>query len=196
MNPAHCGRPPSSASALAMRSLRGLTVCGLCAAAVSCGSAGPYGHARYYAPIAGETDAVASAREYDPVMADRDPDEWGKTPVGLFAIVTHGSAQPDGTTSVDLSLRRLADRNLCETAEEDSCRVTVTEREFGTLRAVFVARAEERLGDEALGAGSLLRLVGTIKRDSSGRHYLEATYHRHWPRGTYVTTASRGSMRR
>ena len=38
--------------------------------------------------------------------------------------------------------------------------------------------------------------VGMLKRDASGQTVLQETYHRHWPRGTYVTTASRDSMRR
>ncbi len=162
----------------------------------SCSSAGPYGHTRIYAPLPDEADAAEPARDYDPVMADRSPEQWAKTPVRLFGVVTHGAAQPDGSTLVELSVRRAVDRNLCETAAEDSCRVTVTQREFGTLQAIVRMRAEEQSGEEALRAGSLLRLVGMLRRDDSGRVQLRETYHRHWPRGYYVTTAARDVMRR
>src|SRR5204863_8906877 len=50
----------------------------------ACGSAGPYGYSRTYAPLSAEEDAADGAHEYDPVMAERDPAEWKKPKVSVF----------------------------------------------------------------------------------------------------------------
>src|SRR6478609_8013385 len=55
---------------------------------LGCHSAGPYGYAREYQPLSAEKSAVAGAREFDPVMAERDKEDWKKGSVTLFGIVT------------------------------------------------------------------------------------------------------------
>ena len=50
----------------------------LCAA---CSSAGPYGYAPTYTPLDEEETAAEGAKEFDPVMAKRFPEEWRDKPV-------------------------------------------------------------------------------------------------------------------
>ena len=45
---------------------------------LACHSAGPYGFARSYQPLSAEDTASEGAREYDPVMAERDKEDWKK----------------------------------------------------------------------------------------------------------------------
>jgi hypothetical protein len=97
-------------------------------------------------------------------------------------------------------MRRLEARNLCEDSSEDSCRVTVSDVEFGKLRVnVSFANAEDELGAQSIGQGSLLRVLGSLSKTvdvADGALVVDAAYYRHWPHGYYVTTAAQGLMRR
>src|SRR4051812_40120348 len=75
-------------------------------ALAGCHSAGPYGHAPTYATPSEEAAHVAGAREYDPVMFARQPEEWRKGNVTLFGIVTNRGTAPGGAY-LALSVRRL-----------------------------------------------------------------------------------------
>jgi len=162
-------------------------------------SAGPYGHSPVYAPRGEETAALAGAREYDPVMFSRQPDEWRKGKVVLFGVVTNRGSGPGGSSYLALSVRRLEPRNLCENAnDDDTCRVTVSDRDFGVLHALVKLTGEDDFGEHSVGAGSLVRLVGTFGEDvdpNDGGAILRASWHRHWPRYSFVTSAARGQMR-
>lgn len=164
----------------------------------ACASAGPWGHAPDYAPIKGESEMVDAARDYDPVMARRMPDEWTKTPVRFFGVVLKGKQGSGDSSTLEVSVRKLAPRNLCASADSDTCRVTVSDRDFGTLRVSLHMTPEEKNGAEAMSSGSLLRLVGMLKPDPDqpDNLMLQALWHRHWPRGFYVTEAFRDEMRR
>ena len=94
----------------------------LALAVPGCGSGGPYGHAPEYVPHGDEKAAIAGAREYDPVMYARLPDEWRKVNVSLFGVVTNRGAGPGGSSYLTLSVRRLEPRNLCENAHDDDTR--------------------------------------------------------------------------
>ena len=162
-------------------------------------SAGPYGHAPIYAPRGDEKSAIAGAREYDPVMFAREPDEWRKGTVVLFGVVRNSSAGPGGSSYLSLSVRRLEPRNLCENAnDEDTCRVTVSDRDFGVVHALVRLTGEDAVGKDSVGAGSLVRLVGRFGEDvdpNDGGPILRATWFRHWPRYSFVTSAARSQMR-
>lgn len=165
----------------------------------ACHSAGPYGHARSYVPLSVEEDATADATEYDPVMARRAPDQWKERKISLFGVVVARSRGRDGTTRVRLSMRRLEPRNLCESTSEDSCRVTVSDREYARLVARLRLRSGDDIGEHSLGPGSLVRVVGQLTDEfdaADGTPVVLAEYYRHWPRGFYVTTASRRFMKR
>ncbi|MGH8311365.1 MAG: hypothetical protein ACRETX_16430, partial [Steroidobacteraceae bacterium] len=98
-----------------------------------------------------------------------------------------------------ISVRTLETRNLCDTEDEDTCRVTVSEREHAMLHALVKLSAGDELGEHSVGQGSLIRVIGVIGDDvdqNDGTPVLRATYYRHWPRNFYVTTADREHMRR
>jgi hypothetical protein len=168
-------------------------------AAVSCQSAGPYGHRKVYAPLAAEANAVDGNKEYDSLLAERSIDKLKSRSVWLFGVVTNRGAGPGGAAYVALSLRSLQQRNLCESDDEDTCRVTVSEREMGRAHALLALAAEDDMGQESVGLGSLLRMVGTVTQDldpNDGTPVLRASYYRHWPRGSYVTTKAASLMKR
>jgi hypothetical protein len=164
----------------------------------SCHSAGTYGHSKVYAPSSSEEAAVTRNEEYDPRPSDRGG-KLKDRPVWLFGVVTHRSAGPGGAAYVALSLRTLQLRNLCESDDEETCRVTVSEREMGRAHALLALSAEDDMGQESVGLGSLLRVVGTVTQDldpNDGTPVLRASFYRHWPRGYYVTTNAASFMKR
>ena len=167
-------------------------------ALTSCHSAGPYGHAPVYAPLSDEASLVKAAREYDPVMYARQPDEWRKGTVSLFGVVTNRGAGGGGAY-LTLSVRRIEPRNLCESMnDDDSCRVTVSDRDFGSVHAIVHFTGEDDVGEHSVGGGSLVRLVGKLGEDvdpNDGGPILHATWYRHWPRYFYVTKAAAREMR-
>jgi hypothetical protein len=164
-----------------------------------CHSAGLYGHAVNYEPLGDEQGAVTGAREYDPVMFQREPDAWRAKPSSLFGVVTNRSAAPGGGAYLTLSVRRLEPRNLCDNAnDEDTCRVTVSDADFGVVHGISALHGDDDVGEHSVGIGSLMRLVGMFGQDvdpNDGAPILRATYYRHWPRYFYVTKSSARNMR-
>jgi hypothetical protein len=165
----------------------------------SCHSAGPYGHAVNYAPLSDEQTAIKGARDYDPVMFQRRPDEWRKGTVSLFGVVTNRSGGQGGGAYITLSVRRLEPRNLCENGQdEDTCLVTVSDADFGVVHAQIAFKGDDDVGEHSVAGGSLLRLVGTFGEDvdpNDGAPILRGTYYRHWPRYFFTTKASASQMR-
>ena len=169
------------------------------AALSACHSPGQYGFSRAYTPLDEEQEAVVKAKEFDPVMAQRSPDEWQGKPVSLFGIVKNRTAGPGGRADLTLSVRRLEPRNLCDSEDESSCRVTVSDREHAVVHALVKLSADDDIGKLSVGAGSLLRVVGPISDDvatGDGTPVIRADYYRHWPRNYFVTSADRSHMRR
>ena len=67
-------------------------------------------------------------------------------------------------------MRRLEPRNLCENENDnDSCRVTVSDKDFGIVYALVELRGDDDIGPSAVGQKSLLRIVGTVGQDVSRR---------------------------
>jgi len=165
----------------------------------ACAGAGPYGHSPKYVPLDEETRATAGAREYDPVMVSRQPDEWRAGKTVLFGVVESRAAGPNGQALLKLGVRRLEARNLCASgSDDDSCRVTVSDGDFGVVWALVPLRGDDYVGPHSVGLRSLLRVVGTIGQDVSpadGQPILHATWYRHWPPFFYVTRASASEMR-
>src|SRR5437879_575911 len=105
--------------------------CALGLSLAGCHGAGPYGYAAQYTPSSEEMTSATGAREYDPVMYAREPDVWRKGKVVLFGVVTGRAPGPGGAAYLTLSVRKLETRNLCSNAnDEDTCRVTVSDRDF------------------------------------------------------------------
>jgi hypothetical protein len=166
---------------------------------LACNSAGPYGHSKVYSPIDGERSAVAQASEYDANAFARSPEKWRDRPVWLFGIVTNRGTGPGGATYIAVSMRSLQLRNLCDAEDEDTCRVTVSEREHGTINLLLNLRVEDDRGELSVGPGSLLRVVGAIGQDADpveGTPIMRVSFYRHWPRGYFVTTKAAAVLRR
>lgn len=162
-----------------------------------CSSAGPYGYSRTYSPLDAEEAAAAGAREYDPVMAERDKAEWKKAKISVFGVVLKRAEGPGGKADVKLSVRILEARNLCEQLDEETCRVTVGQNEFAIVHARLTLAPGDDLGDKSLNRGSLVRVIGKLTDEvdrEDGSPVLEGQYYRHWPRNYFVTTASRPDM--
>lgn len=169
----------------------------LLVALTGCASAGPYGYSRTYVPLSAEEDAIEGARDYDPVMAERDKAEWRKHKTSLFGVVLKRADGPSGMAYLTLSMRNLEVRNLCEALDEETCRVTVSEHEFAIVHALLKLAPADDLGEKSVNRGSLLRIVGKLTDDvdpEDGSVVLKGEYYRHWPRNFFVTTASRPDM--
>src|SRR5262249_51180620 len=135
----------------------------------------------------------------EPGATQRTPDRPRDHAVRLFGVVTNRGSGPGGAAYVAMSIRSLQDRNLCEGDDEDTCRVTISEREFGRIHALLSLRGEDEFGQDSVGVGSLLRIGGPAGEDvdpNDGTPILRTTFYRHWPRGYYVTTAAAKAMRR
>jgi hypothetical protein len=176
----------------------GMAAFGLLALA-GCRSPGPYGYAVQYTTSSDEQTAATGAREYDPVMYAREPEAWRKDKTALFGIVTSRAPGPGGAAYLTLSVRRLEPRNLCSNAnDEDSCRVTVSDRDFGVVHVLAALRPEDDMGQHSVGVGSLVRAVGMFGEDidpADGKPTMRASFYRHWPRYYYVTRSSASLMR-
>jgi hypothetical protein len=164
-----------------------------------CHGAGPYGYAPKYTRTSEEEVQGAGAREYDPVMYAREPETWRKSKTALFGVVTGRAPGPGGAAYLTVSVRKLETRNLCSNAnDESSCRVTVSDRDFGIVHVLAALRPDDDLGERSVGVGSLLRTVGTFGQDidpADGAPVMRASFYRHWPRYFFVTRASADLMR-
>jgi hypothetical protein len=173
-------------------------VLALALAVSGCHSAGAYGFSRTYSPLSEEEDAAAGAKEYDPVMIERDPGSWRGQRISIFGVVKQRGQAPGGMADLTLSVRTLAARNLCDQMDEDTCRVTVSDHEFAIIHAVTKLRPGDDIGKESLAPGSLVRVIGKLTDDvdkTDGTPLLSANYYRHWPRNYFVTMADRDHMR-
>lgn len=166
---------------------------------VACSSAGPYGYSPTYTPLDEEQDAAEGAKEFDPVMAKRFPEEWRDKPVSVFGVVTSRGQASGGGTRLTLSVRTLATRNLCDEGGQETCRVTVSDREHAIVHTVVKLGSEDAIGEKSIGPGSLVRVIGKftdVVDNDDGNPIINATYYRHWPVHHYVTTAASSYMRR
>jgi hypothetical protein len=114
--------------------------------------------------------------------------------VTLFGVVESRAAGPGGQALLKLSVRRLEPRNVCERAgDDDTCRVTVSDKDFGVVWALASLRGDDDLGPRAIGQRSLLRVVGALGQDVSpidGSPMVHASYYRHFPPADYTTSGS------
>lgn len=174
----------------------GLVVVGLLAA--SCSNVGKYGYARTYEPLLTEKGPMLEAQDLPYEQVKRAPYEYKQTLIAWFGVVTKVSTLSDRRMQLRLSVRAHQARHLCRDDFADSCRVTVSESSAGDFTARLATNKADREGPERIVAGSLLKVYGTPTGDfdNRGDPVVEVSYHRHWPRGYYVTTAQRGAMKR
>jgi len=162
-----------------------------------CG-AGKYGFARTYEPLLSEKGPLEKAQDLPYEQVRRAPYDYKQTEITWFGVVTKMSDLPDGRVHLRLAVRAHQARHLCRDEYSDSCRVTVSESSAGEFSARLSLPKAEREGPERVSPGSLLKIYGipTGDYDERGDPVIEVSYHRHWPRGFYVTTAQRGAMKR
>jgi hypothetical protein len=161
----------------------------------ACHGAGPYGHAPVYEPLDDEAKAASSSRELDTVAYEQKPDEWRKGPVMAFGFVDDRQPGPGGQAMLKLSVRRLEPRNFCQKAnDDDTCRVTVSDKDYGVVYALVALHGDDDTGPLAVRAESLVRVVGMIGEDVNNAPVIHATFYRHWPRNTYVTRSATGEI--
>jgi len=166
---------------------------------VACSGAGPYGYSPTYTPLDEEETASEGAKEFDPVQAKRFPEEWRDKPVSMFGIVTNRGEGSGGGTRLTLSVRTLATRNLCDEGGDDTCRVTVSDREHAVVHTVVALRSGDDIGETSIQVGSLVRVIGKftdVVDNDDGNPIINGSYYRHWPVHTYVTSAAASYMRR
>jgi len=179
--------------------VRRIAVFSIVSLSFACHGAGQYGYSATYAASSDEESAATGAREYDPVMYGREPDSWRKSKTTLFGVVTSRAPGPGGAAYLTLSVRKLETRNLCSNAnDEDTCRVTVSDRDFGVVHVLAALKPEDDIGEKSAGVGSLIRVVGTFGEDvdpADGAPVMRASFYRHWPRYFYVTKAKADLMR-
>jgi hypothetical protein len=173
------------------------TLAALAVFAAGCGGIS-YGHAPAYVPLDEERRVVESARPYDADVVHH-PEEWAKRRVTLFGIVESRSAGTGGQALLRLTVRALEPENLCKRkGDDDSCRVTVGDRDLGVVWVLAPLREEDDVGPRAIGQRSLLRVLGSIGQDVSqadGAPIVHATWYRQWPVSEYVTPATTSTVR-
>ncbi len=177
------------------RTLRLAALCTWLLAA--CGS-GQYGFSRTYEPLMSERGHLDAAQELPYEQVKLAPYDYKQTEVAWFGVVTGVKDLPEGYTQLQLSYRVHQARHLCSDEYQDSCRLTVSESSPGEFLARVKLHDSEKKGKERVWLGSLLKIYGkpTGDVDEQGNPVLETSYHRHWPRGYYVTTAQRAAMKR
>ncbi len=164
----------------------------------ACGGGGRYNYAQSYAPLRAEKGYFRSAEAVPYEDVKRDPNGFKSVNIGWFGVVTAVDVLSDGRARISLSLRAHQERHLCSDQNASSCRLTVATRDLGPFTVDLALSPEEQNGPERIWVGSLLKIYGHASGDydEHGGPILDVTYYRHWPRGTYVTTAQRGGMRR
>jgi len=179
-----------------MRLLRIPFVC-LLALCAGCGGGGQYGYSRSYSALGEENPYLERAVEtsYEEVRRTRPEEQHFITWFGVVRAMENEG----GRVRLALSLRAHQERHLCEGPNDDTCRVTVSERELGTYTAIITPRATDLAeGPTRLQIGSLVRIYGTATEatDSTGGPVIETEWYRHWPPHYFVTTRAATSMRR
>ena len=170
----------------------------LAACALAACGGGQYGFARTYSPLGAEQSHFKAAQEATYQDLVREPRRFEKTEVGWFGTVSNVDKAPDGRARLTLNLRAHQSRHLCTEDGSASCRVTVSEAQLGVFTVDLALKPDEISGQDRVWLGSLLKVYGTHSGEYSEETgpVLNVSYYRHWPRGYYVTTAARGSMRR
>ena len=189
---------PPSPGGLSMRRIAFIFVLAIIIAAAACGGH-QYGFARQYEPLSDEEELYENAETVSYEELRRDTTAYRERLIGWFGVVTEARTDPaTGETRAAMELRVHRKRHLCADHLENSCRVTVSEKTIGPFTTVIRLRPEDTEGKNRVYRGSLLKVYGSPdgEFDDQGGPIIRARYYRHWPRGTFVTTAAIGVMRR
>lgn len=145
-----------------------------------------------------EKSHFENAQELPYEQVKTSPYEYKDKEIAWFGVVENLSDLADGQTLLTIAVRAHQARHLCKDEYEDSCRVTVSQTSTGKFVTRLALKKDEKSGKERIWVGSLLKVYGhtTGDFDENGDPVIATTYYRHWPRGTYVTTAQREAMTR
>ena len=163
----------------------------------ACGGA-DYGFSRSYHPLGREDELLRTATVPGYEEVHTNPGAFHSQTIAWFGVVTSVEPGANGQSLVHMTFRTHRDRHLCADETDGSCRVTVSDRPVGPFSATLAILPDDASGQNRLATGSLLRVFGspTGDIDGEGGPVLAVSYYRHWPRGTWVTTADAGRMRR
>ncbi|MFT3923676.1 MAG: hypothetical protein QM778_14185 [Myxococcales bacterium] len=183
---------------MSTRQLRFWSLLSWSLACAACGGANNYNFARSYEPLRAEKAHYLSAQAVPLEDVKRDPNGFQTTEIGWFGVVRGLRDLGNGKTRVSMELHAHHERHLCSEQSSSSCRLTIAERDLGSFDGDLMLKPEEKKGPDHVAVGSLLKVYGhpTGEYADDGGPVLDVSYFRHWPRGTYVTTADRGTMRR
>lgn len=172
----------------------------LCVGAIAGCGGNRYNFSRSYQAYGDEGQYLERAEELSYEDVRRFPDRHAETLIGWFGTVTHiEELAASGEARLSLEYRTHQERHLCSDERDGSCRVTVSQRAIGPFQALVTIRPEDRVdGPDRLWTGSLVRVYGHVTDAGSEESgpILQVEHYRHFPHGTFVTTAAAGSMRR
>lgn len=160
-----------------------------------------YGYSRHYSAYGDEGPYLDRAVSLSYEEVRRFPDRHAEELIGWFGVVTEITDLDTTTGEARLTLqyRRHQERHLCSDERTGSCRVTVSQRAIGPFQVLLTVLPEDmEEGTERLWTGSLLKIYGHVSdagTEESGP-IIQVEHYRHFPHGTFVTTAAAGSMRR
>jgi hypothetical protein len=165
---------------------------------LSCSGGGQYGYDVKYRPLKAEKSYYEESEKINYEEIRGDPLKYRGANLGWFGTVKDFKENDDGTLTVLLQYRTHQERHLCEDRlVKKTCRVTVSQKSQGTFTTTFKPRSEDASGKNRLTFKSLLIIYGTPtgEYDDEGGPLLTCDFYRHWPPGTYVTTAASMFMR-
>lgn len=160
-----------------------------------------YNYDRAYSAYGDEGQYLDRQVELSYEEVQRFPDRHAEDLIGWFGTVTaiEQLDRDTGEARLVLDYRTHQERHLCSSERSGSCRVTVSQRSIGPFTALLTVRPEDlQDGTDRLWTGSLLKIYGhvTDAGDEETGPVIQVDHYRHFPHGTYVTTAAAGSMRR
>ena len=159
-----------------------------------------YNYAREYSAYGDEGQYLDRSVDLSYEDVRRFPDRHAEELIGWFGVVREieDLDRETGEASLLLEYRRHRARHLCRDERSGSCRLTVSQRGIGPFRVLLTVRDEDlQDGTERLWTGSLLKIYGHVTdagTEESGP-IIQVEHYRHFPHGTFVTTAAAGSMR-
>jgi len=161
----------------------------------------PYNFARSYEAYGDEGGFMEREVTLSYEDVRRFPDRHAEDLIGWFGTVTaiEDLDRSTGEARLTLQYRRHQARHLCSDERSGSCRVTVSQRQIGPFQALVTVRQEDLSdGTDRLWTGSLVKVYGHVTDAGSEETgpIIEVEHYRHFPHGTFVTTAAAGSMRR
>jgi hypothetical protein len=164
----------------------------------ACGGGGRYNFDIKYHPLKAEKSFYAKCEDINYEEIKKDPLKYRGANLAWFGVVRNLETGKDGSMTLTLEYRSYRERHLCDDSlVKSSCRVTVSDKTQGTFTTTIKPHSEDKEGKHRINYKSLLRIYGTPtgEYNDDGGPILTCDFYRHWPPGTYVTTAASKLMR-